>query len=75
MKAIITAAGVGSRLGKATEKNNKCLLKVHGKMLLEISVDILCSQGIREIVVVTGHCYGKVDVVVGLGWEIGRAHV
>ena len=61
MKAIITAAGVGSRLGKATEKNNKCLLKVHGKMLLEISVDILCSQGIREIVVVTGHCYGKVE--------------
>jgi choline kinase len=61
MKAIITAAGVGSRLGKATEKNNKCLLKVHGKMLLEISVDILRSQGIREIVVVTGHCYGKVE--------------
>jgi len=61
MKAIITAAGVGSRLGKATEKNNKCLLKVHGKMLIEISVDILRSQGIREIVVVTGHCYGKVE--------------
>ena len=61
MKAIITAAGAGSRLGKATEKNNKCLLKVHGKMLLEISVDILCSQGIREIVVATGHCYGKVE--------------
>ena len=61
MKAIITAAGVGSRLGKATEKNNKCLLKVHGKMLIEISVDILRSQGIREIVVATGHCYGKVE--------------
>ena len=63
MKAIITAAGVGSRLGKATEKNNKCLLKVHGKMLIEISVDILRSQGIREIAVVTGHCYGKVEKV------------
>jgi CDP-L-myo-inositol myo-inositolphosphotransferase len=61
MKAIITAAGVGSRLGKATEKNNKCLLKVHGKMLIEISVDILHRHGIREILVVTGHCYGKVE--------------
>ena len=63
MKAIITAAGIGSRLGKATEKNNKCLLKVHGKMLIEISVDILRRHGIREIVVVTGHCYDKVEKV------------
>jgi choline kinase len=61
MKAIITAAGMGNRMGKATEKNNKCLLKVHGKMLLEISVDILRRHGISEILVVTGYCYGKVE--------------
>jgi L-glutamine-phosphate cytidylyltransferase len=63
MKAIITAAGIGSRLGKVTEKNNKCLLKINGTGLIEISVDILNSHGIRDIVVVTGHCYGKVEKV------------
>ena len=63
MKAIITAAGMGSRLGKVTEENNKCLLKIHGKGLIEISVDILNMHGIEDIVVVTGHCYGKVENV------------
>ena len=63
MKAIITAAGIGSRLGKVTEKNNKCLLKISGTGLIEISVDILNRHGIRDIVVVTGHCYGKVEKV------------
>ena len=63
MKAIITAAGIGSRLGKVTENNNKCLLKIGGKGLIEISVDILNRHGIRDIVIVTGHCYGKVEKV------------
>ena len=63
MKAIITAAGMGSRLGKATERNNKCLLKIDGKCLVEISVDILHKHGIRDIVVTTGHCYDKVETV------------
>ena len=63
MKAIITAAGIGSRLGKVTEKNNKCLLKIHGKGLIEISVDILSMHGIEDIIVTTGHCYGKVEKV------------
>ena len=61
MRAIITAAGIGSRLGKVTEKNNKCLLKISGTGLIEISIDILNSHGIRDIIVVTGHCYGKVE--------------
>ena len=63
MKAIITAAGIGSRPGKVTERNNKCLLKIDDKSLMEISVDILNRHGIRDIVVVTGHCYGKVEKV------------
>ena len=63
MKAIITAAGIGSRLGKVTERNNKCLLKIDDKRLMEISVDILNRHGIRDIVVVTGHCYGKAEKV------------
>jgi len=63
MKAIITAAGIGSRLGKVTEKNNKCLLKICGTGLIEISVDILNRHGIQDIIVATGHCYGKVEKV------------
>ena len=31
MQAIMLAAGKGSRLGKYTKNNTKCMLDVHGK--------------------------------------------
>ena len=61
MKAIITAAGIGSRMGKVTENNNKCLLEIDGKSLIGISVNILYRNGIKDIVVTTGHCFDKVE--------------
>lgn len=55
MKAIILAAGRGSRMKHATDNIPKCLLKVKGKTLLEIQIEALKKAGIKEIGIVTGY--------------------
>ena len=35
MQAIILAAGMGSRLGKYTANNTKCMLTINGRTLIE----------------------------------------
>ena len=55
MKAIILAAGRGSRMKHATDNIPKCLLKVKEKTLLEIQIEALKKAGIKEIGIVTGY--------------------
>jgi choline kinase len=55
MKAIILAAGRGSRMGEITDQIPKCLVKVDGKPLIEWQLDAMKSSGIKEIGVVTGY--------------------
>lgn len=55
MKAIILAAGMGSRLGKYTANRPKCMLEVGGQSLLERQVATFSRLGITDIVVVTGY--------------------
>lgn len=55
MKAIILAAGRGSRLGRLTEDKPKCLNLVGGRSILERQLSILNSCGIKDIVVVSGY--------------------
>ena len=55
MKAIILAAGRGSRMKHATDNIPKCLLKVKGKTLLEIQIEALKKSGIKKIGIVTGY--------------------
>ncbi len=54
MKAIILAAGLGSRLGPLTSALPKCLLELHGKPLLLHQLDLLAACGITEVTIVTG---------------------
>jgi choline kinase len=54
MKAIILAAGQGSRLGHLTAERPKCLIDFGGRTLLDWQLDTLAANGIREAVVVTG---------------------
>lgn len=65
MKALITAAGLGTRLGKLTKNTNKCLLKVGGKPLLMHLVETLNNQSINQIYIVTGHCSEQVKGALG----------
>ena len=55
MKAVIIAAGVGSRLGKLTKEIPKPLINVNGKSIIERQIDSFRKCGINEIIVITGY--------------------
>jgi choline kinase len=55
MKAIILAAGRGSRMKSMTDDRPKCLVELHGKPLLAWQLAALREAGIAEIAIVTGY--------------------
>lgn len=64
MKAIILAAGRGSRMKKLTDDIPKCLVELKGKTLLDWQLEALRSAGIEEIAIVTGY---KQELLTGRG--------
>jgi L-glutamine-phosphate cytidylyltransferase len=60
MKAIIMAAGIGSRLENISGNRPKCLIEMDGISLISRSVTLLASRGITNISVITGY---KCDLV------------
>ena len=61
MKAIILAAGRGSRLCKLTENKPKCMVLAKGKTLLKWQIDALTKAGINEIAVIKGYLAEKIS--------------
>jgi choline kinase len=55
MKAIILAAGRGSRMRELTDQHPKCLVELRGKTLLNWQLEALREAGIKEIAIVTGY--------------------
>lgn len=55
-RAIILAAGRGSRMDALTYDRPKCLVEVRGKPLLQWQLDALRGCGLKEIAIVTGYC-------------------
>ena len=55
MRAIILAAGRGSRLPKNLSKQPKCFLKLKNKSLIDYQLDAFNKIGIKDIAVVTGY--------------------
>jgi MurNAc alpha-1-phosphate uridylyltransferase len=55
MKAMILAAGLGTRLKPFTNDKPKALVEVGGKTLLEHTINKLAESGFNEIVVNTHH--------------------
>jgi choline kinase len=55
VRAIVLAAGRGSRLGAIGDQIPKCLVRVGGQPLLTWQLDALRAAGIREIAVVVGY--------------------
>jgi len=55
MKAIIIAAGPGSRLNPLTDDKPKCMLELKGKTLLQHQIDALRGAGIDRIVLIKGY--------------------
>ncbi|ACS90066.1 bifunctional L-myo-inositol-1-phosphate cytidylyltransferase/CDP-L-myo-inositol myo-inositolphosphotransferase [Thermococcus sibiricus] len=57
MKAVILAAGLGTRMGKLSSKLPKGLMKVAGREILYRTMKTLEKQGIEEFVIVTNPLY------------------
>ena len=55
MKALILAAGRGSRMNELTEDRPKCLIELNGKPLLEWQIEALNEAGITDIGIVVGY--------------------
>jgi L-glutamine-phosphate cytidylyltransferase len=55
MRAIILAAGRGSRMGDLTDLQPKCFVRVRGRRLLDWQLSALRGAGIGEIGVVRGY--------------------
>jgi len=60
VKALILAAGLGSRLGEKTETLPKALVPVRGEPILSWQMKALLQQGIGPIGIVVGHCGEKI---------------
>lgn len=61
MKAIIIAAGMGSRLKHYTEDLPKCMLEFGDKTLLQRQIFALNAAGVNEISVVKGYKADKIN--------------
>lgn len=57
MKALILAAGRGSRLKSHTEEKPKSMLNVAGKTLIERSISNLQKAGFSEVIIVVGYLH------------------
>lgn len=61
MRAILLAAGMGTRLRPLTLDTPKSLVEVDGNKMLERQIQFLREKGIEEIIVVTGYLKEKFD--------------
>ena len=60
-KALIIAAGLGSRLKKHTENLPKCMLDFGGKTLLQRQLDSYKKNGINDISLIRGYKKEKIN--------------
>src|SRR5579862_3606227 len=81
MKAIILAAGLGTRLRPLTDDRPKALVELSGHTLLEITLRRLQHFGIREVIVNVHHFadmvvdYLKKNDNFGMRIEISREDI
>ena len=55
MKAMVLAAGLGTRLRPLTDERPKALVEINGRTLLEIALARLREFGVREVIVNVHH--------------------
>src|SRR2546430_17246926 len=81
MKAMILAAGLGTRLRPLTDDRPKALVEIAGRTLLEITLSRLRSFGVREVIINVHH---RAEMIVeylrkndnfGMGIEVSREEI
>jgi NDP-sugar pyrophosphorylase family protein len=81
MKAMVLAAGLGTRLRPLTDDRPKALVEVGGRTLLEITLTRLRDFGVSEVIINVHHfaemieAYLKAKINFGLQIEISREDV
>jgi NDP-sugar pyrophosphorylase family protein len=81
MKAMVLAAGLGTRLRPITDNRPKALVEIAGRTLLEITLSRLRSFGIGEVIINVHHFadmileYLKTNDNFGMRIEISREEV
>jgi len=55
LRALLLAAGLGTRLRPLTDRIPKCLVPIRGKPLLSYWLDLLLPNGIDEVLINTHH--------------------
>lgn len=61
MKALLLAAGLGTRLGELTRHTPKCLVRVGGVALLDMWIERLAVTGFTQVRINTHHLASVVD--------------
>ena len=78
MKAVILAAGSGTRMYPYTRDKPKCLLDIGGVSILEHQINNIRDCGINEIVIVVGFRFERVEDFLrsydGLGMRINTLY-
>lgn len=75
MKAVVLCAGLGTRLGDVTKHIPKPMLPLHGKPLLQYTLDYLRASGIREIAINVHYFPEQIMACFGDGAQAGvRIH-
>jgi len=81
MKAMILAAGLGTRLRPLTDSRPKALVEIAGRTLLEITLSRLRAVGVREVIINVHHFadmildYLKTNDNFGMRIEVSREEV
>ena len=62
MRAVILAAGEGTRLRPHTNDRPKCLVELAGRPLLAWQLDALHAAGVTDVTIVTGYRADQITV-------------
>jgi len=73
MKAMILAAGLGTRLKPFTDKHPKALAIVNGKTILQRNIEYLASYGIKEVIVNVHHFANQITDLIETNDGFGSA--
>jgi mannose-1-phosphate guanylyltransferase len=71
MKAMVLAAGLGTRLLPLTEQLPKALIPVAGRPMIEYSLLLLRYYGIRDIIINLHHLGDRIETYLGNGRQWG----
>jgi mannose-1-phosphate guanylyltransferase len=70
MRALLLAAGAGTRLRPLTNTTPKCLVEIHGRPLLDYWLELVFAAGVERALINTHHLAEKVEAhVKGSPWR------